>query len=58
MAPFNAGHIGGSYGYVIEYDGSSVVITGDASLYPNLSSGTMSFPNVENCELLICDGTA
>lgn len=55
--PFNAGHIGGSYGYVIEYDGSSVVITGDASLYPNLSSGTMSFPNVENCELLICDGT-
>jgi len=55
--PFNAGHIGGSYGYVIEYDSSSIVITGDASLYPNLSSGIMSFPNIENCELLVCDGT-
>lgn len=56
--PFNAGHIAGSFGYVIEYDSSSIVITGDASLYPNLSSGIMNFPNVENCELLICDGTA
>ncbi|HON29156.1 MAG TPA: MBL fold metallo-hydrolase [Mesotoga infera] len=56
--PFNAGHIAGSFGYVIEYDSSSMVITGDASLYPNLSSGIMNFPNVENCELLICDGTA
>jgi len=56
--PFNAGHLAGSYGYVIEHQGSSIVITGDASLNPNLSSGIMNFPNVENCELLVCDGTA